>query len=191
MIFHGVHSYDALKCSKRCSETCGSWLYLSFEHFMTSFLWSIRVQTFENCGRFVNQKVLRREVFSPKRSLNQPKATRVCIRSINQSNRSISVRLLFLFCSRVFISRSLFLLFLLCFQTAFWLFLLVKFPANFFNAAIRAELPRLQLSLFLSISMQSASYRVPKNLTFKTKLSASFLVKTSPINCIKMWNTMA
>ena len=32
--------------------------------------------------------------------------TRVCIRSINQSNRSISVRLLFLFCSRVFISRS-------------------------------------------------------------------------------------
>ena len=39
-------------------------------------------------------------------SLNQPKATRVCIRSINQSNRSISVRLLFLFCSRVFMSRS-------------------------------------------------------------------------------------
>ena len=44
--------------------------------------------------------------FSPERSLNQPKATRVCIRSINQSNRSISVRLLFLFCSRVFIPRS-------------------------------------------------------------------------------------
>ena len=37
---------------------------------------------------------------------NQPKATRVCIRSINQSNRSISVRLLFLFSSRAFISRS-------------------------------------------------------------------------------------
>ena len=35
-----------------------------------------------------------------------PSVTRVCIRSINQSNRSISVRLLFLFCSRVFISRS-------------------------------------------------------------------------------------
>ena len=34
------------------------------------------------------------------------KATHVCIRSINQSNRSISVRLLFLFCLRVFISRS-------------------------------------------------------------------------------------
>ena len=33
-------------------------------------------------------------------------ATRVCIHSINQSNRSICVRLLFLFCSRVFISRS-------------------------------------------------------------------------------------
>ena len=40
--------------------------------------------------------------FTRGRSLNQPKATRVCIRSINQSNRSISARLLFLFCSRVF-----------------------------------------------------------------------------------------
>ena len=38
--------------------------------------------------------------FTPERSLNQPKATRVCIRSINRSNRSISVRFLFLFCSR-------------------------------------------------------------------------------------------
>ena len=46
------------------------------------------------------------EVFSAERSLNQPKATRVCMRSINQSNRYISVRLLFLFCSPVFISRS-------------------------------------------------------------------------------------
>ena len=50
-------------------------------------------------------KVPVHEVFSPERSLNQLKATRVCIRSINQSNRSISVPLLFLFCSRVFISR--------------------------------------------------------------------------------------
>ena len=32
--------------------------------------------------------------------------SRVCTSSINQSNRSISVRLLFLFCSCVFISRS-------------------------------------------------------------------------------------
>ena len=46
------------------------------------------------------------EVFLPEGLLNQPKATRVCIRSINQSNRSISVRLLFLFCSRVIILRS-------------------------------------------------------------------------------------
>ena len=51
-------------------------------------------------------KVLGHEVFSPERSRNQSKATRVCIRSINQANRSISVRLLFLFCSLVFISRS-------------------------------------------------------------------------------------
>ena len=42
----------------------------------------------------------------PERSFYQPKATHVCIRSINQSNHPISVRLLFLFCSRFFISRS-------------------------------------------------------------------------------------
>ena len=53
-----------------------------------------------------SRKFFGHEVFSAERSLNQPKATRVCIRSTNQSNRSISVRLLFLFCSRVFISRS-------------------------------------------------------------------------------------
>ena len=35
---------------------------------------------------------------------NQKPRARVCIRSINQSNRSISVCLSFLFCSRVFIS---------------------------------------------------------------------------------------
>ena len=46
------------------------------------------------------------EVFSPERSLNQSKATSVCICSTNQSYCSISVRLLFLFCSRVFISRA-------------------------------------------------------------------------------------
>ena len=53
----------------------------------------------------ISRKFFGHEVFSAERSLNQPKATRVCIRSINQSNRSIFVRL-FLFCSRVFISRS-------------------------------------------------------------------------------------
>ena len=46
------------------------------------------------------------EVFLAERSLNQPKATLVCIRSTNQSNRFVYVRLLFLFCSCVFISRS-------------------------------------------------------------------------------------
>ena len=39
--------------------------------------------------------------FSSERSLDQPKATRLCIRSINQSNRSISVRFLFC-CVRAF-----------------------------------------------------------------------------------------
>ena len=56
--------------------------------------------------RFISIKFFGHEVFSPESWLNQPKGTRVYIRSINQSNRFISVRLLFLFCSRVFISRS-------------------------------------------------------------------------------------
>ena len=56
--------------------------------------------------RLISTKFFGHEVFSPERSLNQSKATHVSVRSINQSNRSISVRLLFLFCSRVFISTS-------------------------------------------------------------------------------------
>ena len=56
--------------------------------------------------RLISLKFFGHEVFSAERSLNQPKATHVCIHSINQSNRSISVRLLFLFCSRIFFSRS-------------------------------------------------------------------------------------
>ena len=57
-----------------------------------------------SCGMTSKRSIDRFLENSPERSLNHPKATRVCIRSINQSNRSISVRLLFLFCSRVFIS---------------------------------------------------------------------------------------
>ena len=52
----------------------------------------------------ISTKFFGHEVFSPERSLNQPNATRVCISSINQSNYSVSFRLLFF--SRVFISRS-------------------------------------------------------------------------------------
>ena len=47
--------------------------------------------------RLISRKFFGHEVFSAERSLRQPKAMRVCIRSKNQSNRSISVRLLFLF----------------------------------------------------------------------------------------------
>ena len=54
----------------------------------------------------IPRKFFGHELFSAERSLNQPKARCVCIRSINQSNRFISVRLLFMCCSRVFISRS-------------------------------------------------------------------------------------
>ena len=56
--------------------------------------------------RLISRKFFGHEVFSAESSLNHPKATRVCIRSINQSARSISVRFLLLFCLRVCISRS-------------------------------------------------------------------------------------
>ena len=52
----------------------------------------------------ISRKFSSMKFFSQERSLNQPKATRVCIRLTNHSNRSISVRLFFLFCSCVFIS---------------------------------------------------------------------------------------
>ena len=42
-------------------------------------------------------RLISAKFFSPGRSLNQPKATRVCICLINQSNRSISVRCCFCF----------------------------------------------------------------------------------------------
>ena len=38
------------------------------------------------------------------RAFAELKATRVCVRSINRLNRSLSVRLFYLFCSSVFIS---------------------------------------------------------------------------------------
>ena len=58
--------------------------------------------------RLISRKFSGMKFFHPSvRFTNQkPRATRVCTLSINQSNRSISVRLLFLFSSRVFISRS-------------------------------------------------------------------------------------
>ena len=56
--------------------------------------------------RLISRKFFGREVFSTECLRNQQKATRVRFRSTNQSNRSICVRLFFLFCSRLFISRS-------------------------------------------------------------------------------------
>ena len=52
--------------------------------------------------QLISRKFFAHEVFSAERSLNQPKAIRVCIRSINQSNRSISV-----FTSRSYKNRSI------------------------------------------------------------------------------------
>ena len=71
------------------------------------FDWPIVLQYDVNVKyRLISRKFSGMKFFLPECSLNQPKPTRVCIRSINQSHRSISVRLLFLFCSCVFISRS-------------------------------------------------------------------------------------
>ena len=56
--------------------------------------------------RLIPSEFLGMKFFHPSVRTNQPKATRVCNRSTNQSNRSICVRLLFLFCSHVFSSRS-------------------------------------------------------------------------------------
>ena len=71
------------------------------------FDWSIVLQYDVKAKyRLIARKSFGHEVFSPERSLNQPKATRVCICSINQSNRPISLRLLCLFCLRVFTSRT-------------------------------------------------------------------------------------
>ena len=42
--------------------------------------------------RLISTKFSEHEVFSPEHLLNQPKATRVCIRAISQSNRSVSAR---------------------------------------------------------------------------------------------------
>ena len=57
--------------------------------------------------RLISRKFSGMKFFHPSVHLtNQKPRTRICVRSINQSNRSTSVGLLFLFCSRVFISRS-------------------------------------------------------------------------------------
>ena len=61
------------------------------------FDWPIMLQYFVKA----KYRLISREL-----SCNEPKATHVCIRSINQSNRFISVSLMFLFCSHVFISMS-------------------------------------------------------------------------------------
>ena len=56
--------------------------------------------------RLISRKFLGKKFFHPSVRLTNQKPARVCIRSINPSNRSISVHLLFLFCSRVFFSGS-------------------------------------------------------------------------------------
>ena len=57
--------------------------------------------------RLISRKFSGVKFFHPRiRLANQKPRALNCNRSINQSNRSISVCLLFLFCSRVFISRS-------------------------------------------------------------------------------------
>ena len=71
------------------------------------FDWPIVLQYDVKAKYWLNsRKLFGREVSSAEHSLNQPEATRVCICLIYQSNRSISVCLLFLFCLSAFIQRS-------------------------------------------------------------------------------------
>ena len=56
--------------------------------------------------RLISRKFSGVNSFHPSVRLTNQKPRTFCIRSTNQSNRSISVRLLLLCCSRVFISRS-------------------------------------------------------------------------------------
>ena len=56
--------------------------------------------------RLISRKFSDLKFFSPEDLHNQPNAKRICFCLINQSNHSISVRLLCLFCSRVFVSRT-------------------------------------------------------------------------------------
>ena len=71
----------------------------------TLFDWPIVLQyDVKAMYRLISRKFSSMTFFHP--SVNHPKATRVCIRSINQSNRPFPVRLLLLFCSRVFFLRS-------------------------------------------------------------------------------------
>ena len=52
--------------------------------------WPIVLQyDFKVKYRLISSKFSGMKFFSPERSLSQPKARRVCIRSINQSNRCI------------------------------------------------------------------------------------------------------
>ena len=112
------------------------------------------------------------ESFSRERSLNQPKATRVCIRSINQSNRSISVRLLFLFCSSVFISRS--------YENRCNIkekSCTVCLSCKIIKCKIQNSFACVQTPLFLWCPFSTCNegidhFRVPKTLTFKIRPSA-------------------
>ena len=99
----------------------------------------------------MTKKVLGHEVFSPERLLNQPRGTLVCIRSMNQSNRSISVCLLCLFSSRVFISRP--------YENRSVLWRMLKIP-------------------FLSLQISKLSEGgYPQNCTFRTRFQAPTKLK--------------
>ena len=71
------------------------------------FDWSIVLQ-YDTKAKYsmISRKISGMKFFHLSVCSNKSKAACICIGLINQSNRSISVRLLFLFSSRVFISRS-------------------------------------------------------------------------------------
>ena len=89
---------------------CGLFIFLQKKTLLNMrkalFDWSIMLQHDVNAKYgLISRTFLGLKVFSPECLSNQPKATRVCVHLINQSNRSISIYL-FLFCLSFFISRS-------------------------------------------------------------------------------------
>ena len=116
--------------------------------------------------RLISRKFFGHEVFSAECSLNQPKATRVCVRSINQSNRSISVCLFFLFCSRVFISRL--------YKN--------RSKTNLIPATCYLPIIHLSLYLHLSPSQHQADITQPETKLLVSQYACATLKKMSEIN---------
>ena len=113
----------------------------------TLFNWPIVLQyDIQVKYQLISRKFLGMKCFSPERSHNQPKAMRICIRSINQSNRrAISVHFLFLFC------------FLFCFKV-------IRNPSNNTKVSVNwLTIPLLRLLIIRYGNAWVTSSSLPSN----------------------------